>query len=251
MPHKPIPPNQPDDQANELLGVVAHELRRPLTALLGALATLQHRREVLSSAQQQELAGIAHRQAEQLHRLLDQLLRLTSLDQPHLGLARRSLVDVAALAAEAGQAARLAHPDHPVAIDLAGPLLVRADPLAVTSILGNLLDNAAAHTPPGTPIQLAAGQDGRHAILTVQDHGPGIPHRDRDRIFDRYARVGRPPNRSGAGIGLGLYIARRLARANRGELRLADPSGGRGARFELRLPLATPTPAGKPARPHP
>jgi signal transduction histidine kinase len=247
MPHKPIPSAQPGDRANELLGVVAHELRRPLTALLGALATLQHRREVLSSAQQHELAGTAHRQAEQLNRLLDQLLRLTSLDQPHLGLARRSLVDVATLAAEAGQAARLAHPDHPVAIDLAGPLLVRADPLAVASILGNLLDNAAGHTPPGTPIQLAAGQDGRHAILTVQDHGPGIPHRDRDRIFDRYTRLGPQPNRLPVGIGLGLYIARRLTRANRGELRVTDPPGGRGARFELRLPLATPPPGSNPA----
>jgi two-component system OmpR family sensor kinase len=224
-----------------LLAVVAHELRRPLTAVLGALATLQQRREVLTSSQQQELAGMAQRQAEQLRRLLDQLLRLTSLDQSHLELARRSLVDVAILAAEAVQAARLAHPDHPVGIDLAGPLLVRADQLAVASILGNLLDNAAGHTPPGTPIQLTAGQDGRHAILAVQDRGPGIPPGDRDRIFDRYTRLGPQPNRSGVGIGLGLYIARRLAHANRGELRVTGPPGGRGARFELRLPLATPS----------
>jgi len=143
MPHQPIPPTQPPgDHADELLAMVAHELRRPLTALLGALATLQQRDQALSVAQQHELLGMARRQAR---------------------LARRSLVDAAALAEEAGRAAGLAHPDHPITIEVAGPLLVRVDPLAVSRILGNLLDNGAAHSPRGTPIVLSAGRDGVHA----------------------------------------------------------------------------------------
>jgi signal transduction histidine kinase len=146
MPHPPLPGEQPPaEHAEELLVMVAHELRQPLTALLGALLTLQHHIQALSGPQQQELLGMAHRQGEQLQRLLDQLLTAASTDHGHAPSARRSLVDVAALAEEAGHAAR---------------------------------------------------------------------------------------------------IARRLATAHRGQLQLADPPGSRGARFELRLPLAAGTPDG-------
>jgi two-component system OmpR family sensor kinase len=241
MPHQPIPRQPPGEHAEELLAFLAHELRRPLTALLGALATLQHRHQALSVLQQQELLRMARRQGEQLGRLLDQVLAAAGLDRGHARLARRSLVDAADLAEEAGLAARLAHPDHPITIEAAGPLLVRVDPLAVGRILGNLLDNAATHSPQQAPIRLSVRRDGVHAVLAVQDQGPGIPPDQRDRIFERYARLDLPTTSHGVGLGLGLYIARRLARANDGELQLTDPPGRRGARFELRLPLPTPS----------
>jgi len=76
-------------------------------------------------------------------------------------------------------AARLAHPDHPITIEAVGPLLVRADPLAISRILGNLLDNAAAYSPQGAGIRLSASRDGRHAVFAVQDQGPGVPPADR------------------------------------------------------------------------
>jgi len=241
MPHKPIPRTPPSgEHVEELLAILAHELRRPLTTLLGALATIQQHDQALSAFQQQELLGMARQQGEQLRRLLDQLLAAAGLDRGDARLARQSLVDAAALAEEAGHAARLAHPDHPITIEVAGPLLVRVDPLAVSRILGNLLDNAAAHSPPAAQIALSAWRDGVHAVLAVRDHGPGIPPADRQRIFERYTRLDQPTASLVSGLGLGLYIARRLARANRGELQVTDPPGPRGARLELRLPLATP-----------
>jgi signal transduction histidine kinase len=245
MPHKPTGGEQPlDERADELLAVIAHELRRPLTALLGALATLQQRGQALSIPQQDELVGMARRQGEQLQRLLDQVLVAAGLERPDVVMARRSLVDVAAFAHEAGMAARLANPGRPITIDLSGPLLVRADPLAISRILGNLLDNAATHTQSGSPIRLSASRDGLHAVLAVQDAGPGIPPEERERIFERYARLDQRTGRPGVGLGLGLYIARRLARANRGEVRVTDPPDGQGARLELRLPLAaSPSPS--------
>jgi signal transduction histidine kinase len=239
MSHKPIPRTPSGgDPAEELLAILAHELRRPLTALLGALATLQQRHQALSVRQQQELLGIAHRQGEQLGRLLDQLLAAADINRGQGRLARRSLVDAAVLAEEAGRAARLAHPDHRITIEVAGPLLVRVDPLAVSRILGNLLDNAATYSPHDAAIWLSARRDGGHALVAVQDTGPGIPPADRDRIFQPYTRLDQPTARPGSGgLGLGLYIARRLARANRGELSLTDTPDGRGVCFELRLPL--------------
>jgi K+-sensing histidine kinase KdpD len=160
MPHQPIPPTQPPGEpTEELLAILAHELRRPLTAILGALATLQHRQQALSVLQQQELVATARRQGEQLGRLLDQVLAAAGMERGRAGMARRSLVDVAALAEEAGQVARLAHPDHRITIEVAGPLLVRVDPLAVSRILGNLLDNAAAYSPPDARIWLSVSRD--------------------------------------------------------------------------------------------
>jgi two-component system, OmpR family, sensor kinase len=225
----------------ELLAALAHELRRPLTALLGALATLQQRGPALSAAQEQELLTMARRQGAQLQRLLEQLLIAAALDHPQPALARPLLVDATALATEAGVAARLAHPHHRITIQVAGPLLVRADPLAISRILGNLLDNAATHAPPGAPIRLVATRDGTQAVLAVLDQGTGVPPEQRERIFERYARLDRPTGSAAGGLGLGLYIARQLARANRGQLRATDPPEGRGARFELRLRLEPPS----------
>jgi two-component system, OmpR family, sensor kinase len=242
MPHPPLPGEQPPGEHPEELAMVAHELRQPLTALLGALMTLQHRTQALSGAQQQELVGMAHRQGEQLQRLLDQLLTAASVDHLHAHPPGRSRVDVAVLAEEAGHAARLAHPDHPITIEAAGPLPVRVDPLVIGRILGNLLDNAAAYSPKGAAIHLTAWRAGGDALVAVQDQGPGIPPADRDRIFQRHVRLNPPPASHSGGLGLGLYIARRLATTHRGQLQLSDPPGAPGARFELRLPLATETP---------
>jgi signal transduction histidine kinase len=239
MPHQPLPGDLPrSEPAEELLAMVAHELRQPLTALLGALTTLHQHPQALSLLQQQELLGIAHRQGKQLQQLLDQLLAAARLDHG----PRRLLMDAAALAEEAGHTARLAHPDHPITIEAAGPLLVRVDPLAISRILGNLLDNAAAYSPPRAAIRLTARRDGGQALVAVQDQGPGIPLADRDRIFQRHVRLHPVAAGHSGGLGLGLYIARRLATAHRGRLQLSHPPGARGARFELRLPLAAGTP---------
>jgi signal transduction histidine kinase len=208
------------DQLEELVATVAHELRRPLTALLGALATVQQRGPALSVAQQQELLTMARRQGIPLQRLLEQLLVVAAPDHPQAGVVRPSLVDTAALATEAGMAAQLAHPHHQIIIQAAGPLLVWVDPLTITPIMGNLLDNAATHTPAGSPIRLICSRHGPEAVITVQDQGPGVATDARDRIFERYTRADEHAGPAADGLGLGLYIARRLALANRGDLRL-------------------------------
>jgi two-component system, OmpR family, sensor kinase len=202
------------------------------------LATVQQRGPALPAVQQQELLAMARRQGTQLQRLLEQLLITATLDHSQTAVARPSLVDAAALATEGAVAAQLAHPEHQLSIDAAGPLLVWVDPLAITRILGNLLDNAATHAPPGSLIRLLGRRDDAQAVLAVQDQGPGIPPEARERIFERYTRADGHAGPAAGGLGLGLYIARRLAHANGGDLQLSDPPGGRGASFELRLPLA-------------
>jgi signal transduction histidine kinase len=87
-------------------------------------------------------------------------------------------------------------------------------------------------------VRLSANREGDRAVLAVEDQGPGIAPTDRERIFERFTQLDRQDGRRGGGIGLGLYIARQLARSQDGDLLVAEPLGPGGARFELHLPLA-------------
>jgi ATP/maltotriose-dependent transcriptional regulator MalT len=151
---------------------------------------VQQCHHALSDTQQHELLGIAHRQGEQLGRLLDQLLAAAAIDRGQGRQPRRSLVDAAALTEDAGRAARLAHPDHHIIIAVAGPLLVRVDPLAVSRILGNLLDTAAAYSKAGTTIRLSAGQDGGRALVAVL----------LDRLLEAFQQADLPRSRRGVAL---------------------------------------------------
>jgi signal transduction histidine kinase len=225
----------------DLLATVSHELKTPLTVILGALGTLSSRGPTLTPAERQELVGMAVRQGARLKELIEQLLQAARFEQTGQEPANRErpLIDGAGAVREAGLAARVCHPDRPVEVAVAGPLEVRAAPEAVAQVLGNLVDNAAKYAPDHTPIRLEASRRGALAVLAVEDAGPGVPPAERERIFARFTQLDQGATRRAGGVGLGLYIARRLAQAQGGELVVGDRAGpGGGARFELRLPLA-------------
>jgi signal transduction histidine kinase len=224
---------------DDLLAIVSHELRTPLAGVLGALATLDAREGRLSDQQRLELLAMAIRQGERLKIQIEQLLLAARLEQVGQDPGDRPVVDAAKLAGQAAAAANLARPDHPVVLAPASVLPVRAVPEVVLQVLGILLDNAAKYSPDGASIRLEAAAEGALAVLAVEDRGPGIPPGDRDRIFERFTQLDTTATRRAGGVGLGLYIARQLANAQGGELLVADPAAnGRGARFELRIPLA-------------
>jgi signal transduction histidine kinase len=234
-----------DRLKRDLLATVSHELKTPLTVILGTLGTLSSRGGALGPAERREFVDMAVRQGTRLKELIEQLLLAARVEQTSRQPAERPLVDAVAIARDALAAARLAHPGRELVLVAREPLPVRALPEAVLQVLGNLLDNAAKYAPDHTPIQLEASRYGPLAVLAVEDAGPGVPPADRDRIFERFAQLDAGATRRAGGVGLGLYIARQLADAQGGELLAADPTTpGRGARFELRLPLAGPKPAG-------
>ena len=225
----------------DLLAVVSHELKTPLTVILGTLCTLATREAALAPAEREEFVGMAVRHGTRLKELIEQLLEAARLEQPGQEPAARSLTDAAAALHEAGLAARICHPDRPIEIAAGGPLQVRAAPGVIAQVLGNLVDNAAKYSPDGAVICLRAGRVGGLAVLAVEDQGPGVPAAQRERIFERFTQLDSGATRRAGGVGLGLYIARQLAQAQGGELLLAEGAGepqGGGARFELRLPLA-------------
>jgi two-component system sensor histidine kinase KdpD len=103
-------------------------------------------------------------------------------------------------------------------------------------VLTNLLSNALKYAPDGTAIEVHASCDGDHLVTTVSDDGPGVPLGDRERIFDKFTRLGDHLTRPQQGVGLGLYIARRSLEQMDGEIWCDERPGG-GARFGFTLPL--------------
>jgi signal transduction histidine kinase len=108
---------------------------------------------------------------------------------------------------------------------------------AVSQVLANLIDNACKYSPQGQPVHLSGTRSNGNAVLAVEDSGPGVAPDDRERIFERFTQLDGSSDDRGGGVGLGLYIARELARSQGGDLLITEPTGTDGARFELRLPL--------------
>jgi signal transduction histidine kinase len=228
--------------AEAMLATVSHELRAPLTVVLGSLDTLTTRDAALEPEQRRELVAMAARQGERLKRLVEQLLEAARLEQAELGPARGSVIDAVKVAREAERAAELCHPSRHVHLDAGRALPVRAASETLLQVLTNLLDNAAKYSPAGTPIRLQARRQGGQAVIAVIDAGPGVPAGQRERIFERFTQLESSDGRRGEGAGLGLYIARKLARSlggdlvlcktrppARGAFRAAPAAGRRGA----------------------
>jgi two-component system sensor histidine kinase QseC len=109
---------------------------------------------------------------------------------------------------------------------------VRGDRQKLASLVGNLLDNAVRHAPPGSVIDVGLCQRGGEAVLAVTDRGPGIPPELRERVFESYYRI---PGTSGSGSGLGLAIVREVAALHRARAEIDDAADGRGARVSVRF----------------
>jgi signal transduction histidine kinase len=229
-----------DRLKTDLINTVSHELRSPLTTIVGVFGILRVRRDRVSSEERDELVAMGIQQSERLHRMIEQLLLTARFEQADgvasLRAARVEL-DATDLVRQAGAEARARHHDRRIAIETNGALPVRVAQDAVVQVLGNLLDNACKYSPDGEPVRLSGTREGAEAVLAVEDAGPGIPEGERQRIFDRFTQLERQSQRRAGGVGLGLYIARQLARSQDGDLLVVDPAGGRGARFELHLPL--------------
>jgi len=216
-----------------LFNSISHEMRTPLSAIMGASETLLDGTLSQHPETRTELIGEIHDAAARLNRLVENLLDMTRLEsgliQPKLEWCDiRDLIN----SAVAKTAAELA--GYRVVIDTpADILLLRIDFALMEQVLTNLLLNASFYTPPGSEIQVRASGTGTECEITVADNGPGLPGDALEKVFDKFFRV--PGSRTG-GTGLGLSIARGFVEAHRGTIRAENRAGG-GLRFVIRLPL--------------
>jgi two-component system, OmpR family, sensor kinase len=148
-------------------------------------------------------------------------------------------VDLSAIAAEAAREASSLSSEHPLSLDLPGPVIVSGVEDDLHRLAGNLIENALIHTPAGTPVTVSVRREGSDAVLEVADRGPGVPVSMRERVFERFARGGGDAAPQGSS-GLGLAIVRAVADAHHGRVSLSDAEGG-GARFVITLPAADAT----------
>jgi signal transduction histidine kinase len=228
-----------DKHKDEMLAAVTHELRTPASSILGVARTLGQAGDRLSAEQQQQFLSLILEQAEQLDQLISQLLLAAKLQQPQFVAdpTTREVTDLAELTRRAGQLATLTYPDRTVTVESGERLPVHVDRKVVAQILGNLVGNAATHTPASSPIWIEASRRGGLAVVAIEDRGPGVPVHERARVFERFTQLNGTDMPPKGGVGLGLYIARQLARAQGGEVLAVDPVEAGGARFELRLPM--------------
>lgn len=216
--------------AEELVTTLAHDLRG-LLAPVAMRLDLIRRRDRPEPSRDRDDAEAALRSLHRVKRVISDLLDVARIDQ---GLFRLDLgpVNLGGLAAEVG--CTLATPAHPIQVEASDEVVVLADPERLRQCLENLLGNAIQHSPPEAPIQVVVALENRAAgafgRVEIQDQGPGIPPEILPRIFERFAAGART-----SGIGLGLYLAHRIAAAHGGDLAVESPPG-QGARFELAVP---------------
>lgn len=221
---------------NSLLGALSHDLRTPLTALVGLADTLQLSTPPLSAEQADLVQAIrddALRTSAQVNNLLD-MARLQS-GQIRLRREWQPLEEVVGVALQA-RARQLVH--HRLSFDLPAELpLIEVDAVLMERALCNLLENAAKYTPPGSTIEIAAQAHDTHVDIIVADDGPGLPPGRERALFDKFSRE---QGESGVpGVGLGLSIVQAVAEAHAGSVHAENRPGG-GARFVIELPRGEP-----------
>jgi len=214
----------------DLIGNVAHELRSPLSALRGYVEALED-----GMLPPDKVAPSLERELRAMERLVRDLSLVSKVEGGQLELHRQS-VRVEGVFAAALERFWPAFEARGVQLGASenSTLEVWADLERVNQILSNLLSNALRHTPEGGQVTLEAALEGKRVLLRVQDSGPGIPLEQRKRIFERFYR-GDAARVRGEGSGIGLTVARGLARAMGGELSV-DSGTDRGSTFTLTLP---------------
>jgi two-component system OmpR family sensor kinase len=230
-----------EERMRQFVADASHELRTPLTSIRG-YAELYRQGAVASP---DEVAGVLRRiedQAARMGLLVDDLLLLARLD--HERPLDRSPVDLAVLAVDAVHDAHAVAPDRAVGLRLppargdepvAVPVL--GDAARLRQVVGNLVNNAITHTPPGARIEVRLRTMEAQGVLEVADAGPGLPPEQAQRVFERFYRADPSRGRDSGGTGLGLAIVAALVAAHGGRVEV-DTAVGVGTTFRVMLPLA-------------
>lgn len=217
-----------------LLASISHDLRTPLSVMIGASTSLAEHGEQLPALERNALALSVSRQAQAIAEQTEKVLQMTRFELGDLDL-KRDWNSIAEIAGPVLLRLREALAQHRLLTDIPGDLpLLRVDATLIAQVIGNLLENAARHTPPGTVIQLKARMFDQAVEVAVEDNGPGLPDAALARLFEgfREQRVG---NTSG-GVGLGLAICRTIIRLHDGTISVTQRPGG-GTRFTFSLPV--------------
>jgi two-component system, sensor histidine kinase len=227
-----------DQRKDEFLATLAHELRNPLAPIRNALEILRVAGTDPETAR--KAREMMERQLKQMVRLVDDLLDVSRITTGKLAVRRvpmdlqdaiNDAIDLARPGIQArGQTfeARLSR----------GPLPLEGDRTRLAQVFANLLNNASKYTQQGGHVELEMEADAASAVVRVRDNGTGLAPESLERIFEMFVQVDRTLERSQAGLGVGLSLARRLVELHDGEIVARSEGLGRGSEFEVRLPVS-------------
>jgi signal transduction histidine kinase/DNA-binding response OmpR family regulator len=225
-----------DQQKNEFLSMLAHELRNPLAPIRNAVYVLRERQE--QSPDVRWAQDVIDRQVTNMVRLVDDLLDVSRITRGKIRLEQKCL-DVSVIVQNAIETSRplIDASEHKLSVELpAEPLHVMADEARLSQVLANLLNNAAKYTSPGGNIWITATREGNEAVFRVRDSGTGISPEMLPRIFELFTQAEQSIDRSQGGLGIGLTLVQRLVEMHGGSVHAASEGSGRGSEFTVRIP---------------
>lgn len=217
----------------EIASMVAHEVRGPVTTIRGIASTAATHYDGLDDAERREFFELIEQESRRLLAAVDQTSLALRVDARSLTYTM-GLTDLAqAVRQGVEKAAVTSHPVHVVAeegVELIG------DRARIAQLVTQLVDNASKFSPAGSPITVRSVREGDHALIEVDDRGPGIPVEQREAVFERFVRWRPKGYEEQPGNGLGLFISRGLAAEHQGEISVEDGPGG-GTMLRVRLPV--------------
>ena len=221
---------------SDFVSTVSHELRSPLTSIIGSLDTVNRPELAPPEPVSQQLLLSARRQAGRLQRLIEDLLVVSRIDRGAIPLQ----IETIPIHEIFNEIYRVVSIEPTIRVDPVD-LEVRADRDHLSRVLINLVENAAKYAPD-SQVDLFAWEKAGMAVLAVVDHGPGIPEGETERVFERFTQLDQSDTRLKGGTVLGLSIVKTLTETMHGSVRIETTEGG-GATFVVELPLAVTMPA--------
>lgn len=218
---------------NILLTSISHDLRTPLTAIMGSASSLLQAGKKLSEEMHQELAQNIYDESERLNHLVNNILKIIRLESGTIQLSKQlySLEEIIGTALNKLEK-QLAN--RPIFIQLPKLVpLIPLDNILIGQVFINLIENAIKFTPPDSPIEISAEFKVQSAIIKISDRGPGIPAKEMEKIFNKFYRGQKPETN---GIGLGLAICKGIIQTHRGKI-WVESRNGEGATFCFTLPM--------------
>ena len=222
-----------DRRKDEFLALLAHELRNPLAPIRSGIDLLRIKPDPAAIA---VTCSVMERQVEQLTRLVDDLMQVSRISKQKLQLSKTT-VELSTIVGTALDQVRplLDKGRQKLSVKLPEePLFLHGDPVRLSQVLGNLLDNAAKYTPEGGHISLTAEKDGENVSLSVRDDGLGIEPEKLGWIFQSFHQIDQD---RAPGLGLGLSLVQSLVEMHGGAVEARSEGTGKGSEFTIRLPL--------------
>jgi PAS domain S-box-containing protein len=228
---------------DEFLTIAAHELKTPLTSILGNAQLLQRRLVRSSSLNVSDVGplNVIASQANRLNTLIASLFDITQMQTGQFSIERAPL-DLAAFVQQVVVAMRPAYPTHVITyVCPERPLIVDGDAARLEQALQNLIQNAVKYSREGQSITVRVERCGETACVAVEDQGMGIPQAAISHLFDRFYRAPNAESQSVGGLGIGLYVVKEIVTYHDGTIAVASQEG-QGSTFTITLPLAAAPP---------